>query len=182
MEQGQLVQYENNLAACYEAEYLLSMKIQEEMCKVNGLCRNREYSYDDSSEVSSAYHQRTHPKMEQQSHIKPGDCSSFLRGANGYQNGMMNSSTISPSLMNGMTTSQPSDSTAMDFMSYGQTQTAANMPLFQAQGSPHCASDITARYSFPYTQGHTNIDELHKQHDDDVHGEGPRRKKHKPEY
>ncbi len=35
-EQAELVQYEANLAACYEAEYLLSMKLQEEFYGSSG--------------------------------------------------------------------------------------------------------------------------------------------------
>lgn len=44
LEQRDLIQYECNLAACYEAEYLLSLKIQEEMC-------HQKDAYDDPSEV-----------------------------------------------------------------------------------------------------------------------------------
>lgn len=47
LEQGELIQYECNLAACYEAEYLLSLKIQEEMCHHRNL-------YNDPSEVMVA--------------------------------------------------------------------------------------------------------------------------------
>ena len=45
LEQRDLIQYECNLAACYEAEYLLSLKIQEEMC-------HQKDAYDDPSEVT----------------------------------------------------------------------------------------------------------------------------------
>lgn len=45
LDQSELVQYECNLAACYEAEYLLSLKIQEEMC-------HQRDSYCDPSEVA----------------------------------------------------------------------------------------------------------------------------------
>ena len=45
LEQRDLIQYECNLAACYEAEYLLSLKIQEEMCQQRD-------AYNDPSEVS----------------------------------------------------------------------------------------------------------------------------------
>ncbi len=44
LEQRDLIQYECNLAACYEAEYLLSLKIQEEMCR-------QKDDYNDPSEV-----------------------------------------------------------------------------------------------------------------------------------
>ena len=45
MEQKDLLQYECNLASCYEAEYYLSLKIQEEMC-------NQRDTYNDPSEVA----------------------------------------------------------------------------------------------------------------------------------
>lgn len=45
MEMSQLIRYEENLAAYYEAEYLLCSKVNDQ-----GLC---ESSYDDSSEVSA---------------------------------------------------------------------------------------------------------------------------------
>ena len=45
LDQRELLQYECNLAACYEAEYLLSLKIQEDMCQ-------RRDAYDDPSEVT----------------------------------------------------------------------------------------------------------------------------------
>ena len=45
LEQRDLIQYECNLAACYEAEYLLSLKIQEEMC-------HQKDAYNDPSEVT----------------------------------------------------------------------------------------------------------------------------------
>lgn len=45
VEQRDLIQYECNLAACYEAEYLLSLKIQEEMC-------HQRDAYNDPSEVT----------------------------------------------------------------------------------------------------------------------------------
>lgn len=48
LEQRDLIQYECNLAACYEAEYLLSLKIQEEMC-------HQKDAYDDPSEVSCQF-------------------------------------------------------------------------------------------------------------------------------
>ena len=44
LEQRQLIQFESNLAACYETEYLLSLKMQEDVCQ-------RRDSYDDPSEV-----------------------------------------------------------------------------------------------------------------------------------
>ena len=45
LEQRELLQYECNLAACYEAEYLLSLKIEEEM-------RQQRDVYNDPSEVA----------------------------------------------------------------------------------------------------------------------------------
>lgn len=53
LEQRELVQYECNLAACYEAEYLLSLKIQEEM-------RQQKDVYNDPSEVTCFASQITH--------------------------------------------------------------------------------------------------------------------------
>lgn len=44
-EHDELVKYEYNLASCYEAEYLLSLKLQEDM-----ICTSSE-SYDDGYEV-----------------------------------------------------------------------------------------------------------------------------------
>ena len=49
MEQEQLIKYEQNLAACYETEYMLSLKTEQEDQNFMG------YSYDDVSEVSTAY-------------------------------------------------------------------------------------------------------------------------------
>ena len=51
MEMGELIHYEENLAACYEAEYLLTLKFQEEI-------KNRTYhavyiSYPDTYEVTT---------------------------------------------------------------------------------------------------------------------------------
>lgn len=46
-EQDELIKYEYNLASCYEAEYLLSLKLQEEM--MNG--GSSTCSYDDGYEV-----------------------------------------------------------------------------------------------------------------------------------
>lgn len=45
MEHEQVVQFEQNLAACYETEYLLSMKVEDQ-----GF-----YAYDDISEVSTVF-------------------------------------------------------------------------------------------------------------------------------
>ncbi len=46
MEHNQLIQYEENLAACYETEYLLSMKVEDHDFY--------DYPYDDISEVSTS--------------------------------------------------------------------------------------------------------------------------------
>lgn len=43
MEMNQLIHYEQNLAACYEAEYLLSLKVNDQGFS--------DFSYDDPSEV-----------------------------------------------------------------------------------------------------------------------------------
>ncbi len=45
MEYNQLIQYDQNLAACYETEYLLSMKVEDQDF----------YDYPDISEVSTRY-------------------------------------------------------------------------------------------------------------------------------
>ena len=199
MEQSQVVQYEHNLATCYEAEYLLSIKIQEDMCSVNGLCRSPEYSYDDSSEVISGCNQPPlNSKVNQPSLFKPGDCLSFLRGANGYhRNGMVNSSmTVSSTPQSiGSPMSQPSPCTDMDCTtSYEQTHTTVNMPLFQAQDTQHYPvsipsgvtaghyrNDVTAGYTFPFSQRYMDSNHC-KQEEEGVHSEGPVRKKHRPEY
>lgn len=47
MDHNQLVQYEQNLAACYETEYFLSMKVEDQDLYT--------YSYDDISEVSTVF-------------------------------------------------------------------------------------------------------------------------------
>ena len=44
MELNQLIHHEQNLAACYEAEYLLSLKVNDQ--------RFCDFSYDDPSEIS----------------------------------------------------------------------------------------------------------------------------------
>ena len=46
------IRYEDGLAACYEAEYLLSMKIQEELCSGNRCSR---YDYTDESELVASH-------------------------------------------------------------------------------------------------------------------------------
>ena len=48
LEHRDLIQYECNLAACYEAEYLLSLKIQEEMCQ-------QKDAYNDPSEITCQF-------------------------------------------------------------------------------------------------------------------------------
>lgn len=54
---NQLVQYEQNLAACYETEYLLSMKVEDQDFY--------KYTYDDISEVSTV------PVSHFSSHLDP---------------------------------------------------------------------------------------------------------------
>ena len=92
LEQRELLQYECNLAACYEAEYLLSLKIQEEM-------RQQRDVYNDPSEVTCFASKMTHNSGSGTCGQIDGldsqdlsmDCSAAINGAaTGNSSGLVN--------------------------------------------------------------------------------------------
>ena len=86
LEQKELIQFESNLAACYETEYLLSLKMQEEMCQ-------RKDFYNDASEVawSGSVAVDVSHNVQQQEEASM-DCSVAVAGCDN----MMNSHNLCP--------------------------------------------------------------------------------------
>ena len=84
-----MIQFESNLAACYETEYLLSLKMQEEMCQ-------RRDFYNDASEVAwsgPVAVDTSHINVQQQEAASM-DCSVAVAGCD-----MMNSCPVNHSVL-----------------------------------------------------------------------------------
>lgn len=169
LEHRDLIQYECNLAACYEAEYLLSLKIQEELRQQRGAL------YDDPSEVTCTQFSNTHSGTAFGAACTTSLNASRANGVYFAQAGAMNSmecshgdSTIASQFLSGVSNTYENGHTRLRSSEDGQYLVTTT------QGQLHSGTEDRAEMD---TDIFSWTDECGAGEDHLIHQDGPSRKK-----